>query len=374
MHFSFLTILIFVHGSFFCASASDAFFTIYVNASNISSKTVWNPWSTENVADYNNIWLKTDNVDKTNPTIHEQYPFLSRQKFAYSTGGCYKGYTDASGHTCTTTFDLLEDPSNPNSSYNFTRLRIGLDNVLKMGLKPYVVTGLIPVSFSFNATLSIAKNLNENPPSSYEKYGDYIYELGKYLLNIYGATEIKTWWFGVITEFNNMRHFYDINDANNINDTMIKYFKVYDYTECSLVKAFGKNNFIIGAHSCRSCTNDWDADLLLNHVGNEENYCSGKKGDTQMDFYSSSFYENRIGTPGDQSSFDETICAMNDMVKKYGLENQIKTVAIDEGRILNDQYGVELPQRATGRTWQASWDSLFFYNMIRCNISRFVLH
>eukprot|EP01084_Bolivina_argentea_P084027 152076_1 len=366
------SILVFV--TFICILINqihaDSSFIIQVNASNVSTKTIWNPWTAENIADYTQIWLNTADIDKTKPNIKAQYPFLSIQKIAYGTGGCYKGYKDANNATCRTTFDLLQNPSDTNSAYNFTQLHIAVDNIIKMGLKPYIVTGLIPISYSNNAILSEAKNLNELPPSNYDKYGEYIYELGKYFLNIYGTTHVKQWLFGVITEYNNYRHFDDIYD---VNDTMNEYFKVFDYTECNLKKAFGANNFKIGAHSARNMgtsTNSWNADLLLNHVANEKNYCSGTVGTTQMDFYSSSFYEG-VSSPGDQSKFDEYICSMHDAIKQYNLEDKIKEVAIDEGRIIKDQYNLQIQHRSVGRTYQASWDALFFYNMIRCNISRF---
>ena len=347
-------------------------FDININASKILPKTIWNPWSTENIADYTNGWLNTADIDKTNPTIKEQYPFLSHQKFAYSTGGCYEGYKDPYGAHCTTTFDLLENPSDCNSAYNFSQLEIALKNVLKMGLKPYIVTGLVPIAYSTNAVLSAAKNLNQLPPDNYTQYGEYIYSVVKYLSDTFGKDQVSSWWFGVITEYNNYRHF---NDSYNFNDTIQEYFKIYDYTECNLKKALGANNFIIGAHSARNMAGGgskeaWNPDLLLNHIANEENACTKTKGDTQMDFYSSSFYET-VSKPGDQSNFNNYICSMHDAVQKYGLENKVKTIAIDEGRIINDQWGKPVIHRAVGRTYQASWDSLFFYNMIRCNISRF---
>eukprot|EP01084_Bolivina_argentea_P084026 152074_1 len=370
---SFLLFLVYVlQLSIIKHSKAASSFTIYVNASNVSSIKIWNPWTTENSADYTNIWDNTAYIDKTNPTIKEQYPFFSHQKFAYGTGGCYKGYTDPNNKTCKSHFDLLQDPSNPNSPYNFSQLHIAIDNVIKMGLKPYIVAGLIPIAYSNNATLSDAKDLNELPPSNYTQYGDYIYSLAKYLLNIYGATEIKEWWFGVITEYNNYGHFDDVYDFNA---TMMEYFKIYDYTECNLKKALGANNFILGAHGCcrngQNPTKAWDPDLLLKHIANEENYCTSVTGDTKMDFYSSSFYELGPGNPGDQSMFDTHICSMHDAVKKYGLQDKVRNIAIDEGRILADENGAPLLGRAVGATYQASWDSLLFYNMIRCNITRF---
>eukprot|EP01084_Bolivina_argentea_P084028 152077_1 len=353
-------------------TAAESSFVIQINASKISSKTIWNPWTTENAADYTGQWINNANINKTIP-INQQYPFLSRMKFAYSTGGCYKGYRDVNNKTCTTTFDLLQDPSNPNSSYNFSQLHTAVDNALKMGLKPYIVIGLIPIAYSINATLSNAKNLNELPPTySYEKYGDYIYALAKYFNNYYDPNEIKNWLFGVITEFNNYGHF---DDAYNINATETEYFKVYDYTECNLKKGFGNTNFVLGAHSCRNCRrgfpHSWDPDDLVKHIATEENYCTGVTGNTKMDFYSSSFYEHEPGNPGDQSMFDEYICSMHDVIEKYNLTDQIY-IAIDEGRIIADQYGIQMRPRATGHTYQASWDSLLFVNMIRCNVSRFV--
>ena len=352
---------------------ADKSFKIEVNASNILSQSIWNPWTCENSADYTTEWDNTEYIDKTNPSIKQQYPFLTHQKFAYATGGCYKGYTDQYNKTCRSHFDLLQDPSNSNSPYNFTQLMLAINNTLKMGLKPYLVTGLIPISYSNNSTLSNAKDLNELPPNDYNKYSQYIQGMAQQLLDIYGDKEIKQWWFGVITEFNNYGHF---DDIYNFNATMTEYFKIYDFTECNLKKVFGANNFIIGAHSCRNCprgdSHSWDPDQLLYHIANEKNFCSNKIGDTQMNFYSSSFYERGPGDPGDQSNFDKYICSMHNAINKYGLQYKVTDIAIDEGRILNDQYGIPLPSRSLGSTYQASWDSLLFYNMIRCNITRFV--
>ena len=129
-------------------------FDIYVNISNISSQKVWNPYYALNRADYTQQWLNEETMNNTNPTIKERYGFLNTQKLAYTSGGCYKGY-----ESCTTTFDLLQNPSDTNSKYNFTQLDIAIANILNQGLKPYLVLGLIPISYSINATLSSALNL-----------------------------------------------------------------------------------------------------------------------------------------------------------------------------------------------------------------------
>eukprot|EP01084_Bolivina_argentea_P113305 201964_1 len=193
------------------ASCTGSSFIIIVNASNITSKKIWNPWTTLNAGDYTKQWLNEKTMNNTNPTITQQYPFLKRQKFSSSTGGCYKGYK-----SCKTTFDLLQNPSDSNSPYNFSQLHIAINNVIGQGLKPYLTTGFIPIAYSQNATLSAETDLNQDPPSSYDLYGEYIYNFALSLKQKYAENELKDWLFIVFTEYNNYRHF---NDSQNINNT-----------------------------------------------------------------------------------------------------------------------------------------------------------
>ena len=142
-------------------------------------------------------------------------------------------------------------------------------------------------------------------------YGEYVYNLAKYLINKYGINQVSTWIWGVFTEYNNEDHF---TNPLNKSETPQDYFETHDFTECSLRKAFNSDNFTIGAHSSYG---GWDKFLLLQHMnGSDINKCTMKQGSIKMDFISVSYYEHpdQISHPGNVSNFDEIVCSMNDVL------------------------------------------------------------
>ena len=96
--------------------------------------------SIQQLAATRNIWLNPISNKNDKRTIKQKYSFINTLKFAYGTDGCYESYNQ-----CDVTLDLLQNPSNSSSNYNFTQSSIAIENVL---LKPYIVTDNIPISYS----------------------------------------------------------------------------------------------------------------------------------------------------------------------------------------------------------------------------------
>ena len=101
-------------------------YTVNVNTNQSLNKELWNVWKSEISWYFQGDWM---NTSVPSNTIKSHYPFLERVELFTATGGCYKGYPG-----CTVDRDLLSDPSNPNSTYNFTDIVIAVSNILKQNL------------------------------------------------------------------------------------------------------------------------------------------------------------------------------------------------------------------------------------------------
>lgn len=92
--------------------------------------------------------------------------------------------------------------------YNFTTTDLIFDAYLENGVKPYVQTGFMPkalsthpdpYSFDFDGGAS-ANNIFTgwtNPPTSWEKWGELIYQWAKHCVERYGAAEVESWYWEV---------------------------------------------------------------------------------------------------------------------------------------------------------------------------------
>lgn len=122
-----------------------------------------------------------------------EYPFIENIEFFTSTGGCYLGFPH-----CLVTLDLFTDPRNASSGYNFTVFFSALDRAVKLGYKPYIVTGNVPIALSKNPVLK-AFSVNTSPPDNYKAYYNYLQGIVQALKSRYGISEMKNWKWGVYT-------------------------------------------------------------------------------------------------------------------------------------------------------------------------------
>ncbi|KAJ6492748.1 xylan 1,4-beta-xylosidase [Mycena vitilis] len=109
--------------------------------------------------------------------------------------------------------DAYTEDANGQPIYNFTTTDLIFDAYLENGVKPYVQTGFMPkalsahpdpYSFEFDGGAD-ANNIFTgwtNPPTSWEKWGELIFQWAKHCVERYGAAEVESWYWEVWNEPN----------------------------------------------------------------------------------------------------------------------------------------------------------------------------
>ena len=311
---------------------------------------------------YKSTW-NTDTVEaKPANYVKATYPWLRTAYLQYGTGGCYEPNA-----ACTIDRDMfVNDAQGPSSGYDFFPIHRAARNVLRQGLKPYIDLGAIPVSMSNPPFIGFYFNINTRPPSDYQAYHDYLWWMLQSLVAEFGIDEVRTWQWGVVSEFENRSSFE--NWDQNPNNTQNAYFKVYDTSVGALEEVLGAPFVNVGAHCMCVIPGMWDERNLLNHAVSGPNLYNGGTS-TQLDFVTVSFYENKVGEPGNVSALDATIAGMRDRAVQLGIPNL--PIGVDEGGILAGSDNKELAHSVTGLTWQGSWFALLFKRLLDLNVSSF---
>ncbi len=308
--------------------------------------TINNKWSTMNAWNLNDRWTGVADTQPTN-YFSANYPFIQRIQLMTATGG-------------SSDRDLFVDPNNPSAGYDFSHLVHAAQNILNQGLKPYIVTGNVPLSMSTSPSIG-GFGVNVRPPSDYGAYYTYIKACADALVSRFGLAQVSTWSWGVLTEYNNFDWFYDGNSAAT---TEQAYFKLYDYTVAALQASLGASNLTIGAHACTQC-GSWNPLDFVDHVASGTNYYTGRTG-TQINFLNDSYYD---GSPSNAAlgGLNDAVNSLRNRALADGLTQL--TFGIDEGRLLNGPDGKGLASRAVGESFQGSYDALLFKKMVDNNIS-----
>ena len=307
--------------------------------------------SNMNMWDYHGAWLEAaqhQNADY----FKKNLPFIKYIHFMQATGG--------NGER-----DLFVDPQNKDvkDDYKFDSLIAACRNVLKQGLKPYIKTGNVPLKYSTNPVIGKSFGVNLNPPDDYDVYFKYIKAIGDALVKEFGIDEVKTWKWGVLTEYENKDWFMVDNDSQK---TKISYFKLYDYTVAALQKSICPDVYV-GAHSMAVADGFWNEQDFIEHCAKGINYYTGKTG-SRICFLSCSFYDQKPGKFMERS-LAETIAIVRAKAKQVGLDNL--EYGIDEGRILEGVDMKPLTARIVGDTYQAAYDARLFKIILDNNIDYF---
>ncbi|MGI2298032.1 S-layer homology domain-containing protein [Paenibacillus sp. GXUN7292] len=310
-----------------------------------TGKKIDNKFSDVNVWDYDPIWL-SDAEGWPSDHFSTQYPFIKNVQLMSATGGNDRR-------------DLFIDPDDlaTMTDYKFDALIEAAGNIVDMGLKPFIKTGTVPQKYSAEPHQD-ATGLNERPPADYDQYYDYINAIADALVTEFGINEVKTWTWGVLTEYENGDWFKTSDGLPE--SAKIAYFKLYDYTVAALEDAIGAENLKVGAHSMTVLNGLWDEREFIDHVASGVNYKTGQIG-TQIDYLSASFYDN---VPGGYSSrtITQTINTLRDRAIANGLTDL--EYGIDEGRILSGPDGKPLRSRTVAHSYQGSADAMLFKTMI----------
>ncbi|KAJ7602573.1 xylan 1,4-beta-xylosidase [Mycena polygramma] len=180
--------------------------------------------------------------------------------------------------------DAYTEDADGQPIYNFTTTDLIFDAYLENGVKPYVQTGFMPealsthpdpYSFEFDGGAD-ANNIFTgwtNPPTSWEKWGELIFQWAKHCVERYGAAEVESWYWEVWNEPN----------IAYWNGTEEEYFMLYDHAVDGVLRALPSAT-VGGPEVAGGASGDW-LGLFLNHTLNGKNSVTNTTG-SAIDFIS----------------------------------------------------------------------------------------
>ncbi len=339
--FSYLLSLIIALPGIICSmgeSVNDYSFNI---DSSVIGDTVPNTLSNVNIWDMQGTNLFTD------PQLNDKYnifEFVEYVQLMQCTGGNEQRdlFVDP------TNFDVLDD-------YDFSPLIDNCRGIIALGAKPHLKLGSVPLKYSQNSIQGADFGTNLYPPDDYDVYYNYMAAMARALVDEFGADEVLTWRFGVMTEYENAQWF--MSPDGDPDNSAQAYCKLYDYTVAALQEEIGDGVFA-GAHSMTVTEGLWDERIFIDHCGSGTNYKTGEKG-TRICFLSASFYDSCPGEFTGGMTLAETIAFLRRSAEDAGLKDVI--IGVDEGRILSgNSKGAtdsQLLSRTVGFTYQAAYDA-----------------
>lgn len=301
-----------------------------------------------------NIWDMQAGDQFSKPKLNEKYnifEFVEYVQLMQCTGGNAQR-------------DLFVDPTNYDvlDDYDFSPLIENCRGIISIGAKPHLKLGSVPLKYSQNSIQGADFGTNLYPPDDFDVYYNYMAAMARALVEEFGAEEVLTWRFGVMTEYENSQWF--MSPDGDPDNTAVAYCKLYDYTVAALQDEIGEDVFV-GAHSMTVTEGLWDERIFINHCGNGTNYKTGEKG-TRICFLSGSFYDYCPGEFTEGFSLPETIGFLQRSAEEAGLENLI--FGIDEGRLLcginEGAVDIQLNTRTVGYTYQAAYDARLHKQLI----------
>ncbi len=283
----------------------------------------------------------------TNPRLNEKYNIMEFVEYVQLMQ-CTGGNAQRDLFVDPTNYDVLDD-------YDFSPLIENCKGILTLGAKPHLKLGSVPLKYSQQSIQGADFGTNLYPPDDYDVYYDYMVAMAKALVDEFGAEEVLTWRFGVMTEYENTQWF--ISPDGDPDTTAEAYCKLYDYTVAALQAEIG-NDVFVGAHSMTVTEGFWDEKIFIDHCGNGVNYKTGEKG-TRICFLSASFYDYCPGEYTQGNTLPETIAELQNYADEAGLKDLI--FGVDEGRLLvGNTSGADDEQlltRIVGDTYQAAYDA-----------------
>ena len=272
--------------------------------------------------------------------------------------------------------DLFRDPDDFTvlDDYDFAPLVSSCRGILKTGAKPLLKLGNVPAKLSRKTLEASGEDLgafsvNIYPPDDYNEYYTYIYAVANALVEEFGLEEVRTWRFGVMTEYENADWFRV--PGGDPEKTAEAYCKLYDYTVQALIDVIGPDVFV-GAHSMTCTEGLWDEKMFIRHCAAGTNYATGETG-TRVCYLSASYYEVAPGDRGSTKSIPEIMAELRDTAEQAGLTDLI--YGVDEGRILlglrSGADSSELHSRTVGYTYQAAFDARLVKQMFDSGMDYF---
>lgn len=286
--------------------------------------------------------------------IKKANPFVERVQFMTATGGNSER-------------DLFREPENcaVKNDYDFSPLVRACGNALRLGVKPFIKTGGIPLKMTHNHKISFY-GVNMYAPERMDEYYDYIFAICEELKARFGADEVKTWDWGVFTEFENSDWF---NAADTAKESCRLFCEIYDYTVAAITDSLG-DAVTVGAHAMVMRDNPqlivFEPSEFIRHCAQDRNAKTGKP--VKLDYMAFSFYDgspSRVGI----MTFAQVASLIRKAARQYGLDKL--RIACDEGRIYEGIDGKELSPRTVGFRCQAAMDADLIWQMVNFDVDYF---
>jgi xylan 1,4-beta-xylosidase len=178
------------------------------------------------------------------------------------------------------------EDANGKPVYNWKIVDEIFDTYIQRGMKPFAQIGFMPEALSVNPqsdgsyTNPIKEKVNHytgwnQPPKSYEKYAELVYQWVKHCVDRYGKKEVESWYWELWNEPD--LDFY-------WKGTTEEYIKLYDYAMDGVKRALPTAR--VGGPETTNPGGEKAATFLrtfLEHAVNGTNYATGKKG-SPLDF------------------------------------------------------------------------------------------
>ncbi|KAI9712648.1 MAG: hypothetical protein M1820_001269 [Bogoriella megaspora] len=176
------------------------------------------------------------------------------------------------------------EDANGNTIYNWTIIDRIFDSYLQRNVKPYAQIGFMPLALSshpypyfFNFTPTSPYDVIYTgwsyPPTSYEKWGELVYQWVKHSVERYGEAEVNSWYWEVWNEPN----------INYWNGSVQEFYKLHDYAIANVRRALPSAR-VGGCEVAGGPAGTYLGDFL-NHTLLGQNYATGEIG-TPLDFAS----------------------------------------------------------------------------------------
>ncbi|KAK5718458.1 hypothetical protein LTR15_008187 [Elasticomyces elasticus] len=180
--------------------------------------------------------------------------------------------------------DAYTEDSEGNPIYNWTIVDAIFETYLERNVRPYVQIGFTPkvlasdpepYTFLFNATntYNIIFTGWSHVPTSWQKWGELVYQWVKHEVELRGADEVNSWYWEVWNEPN----------IGYWNGTQEQYFTLYDYAVANVRRALPTAR-VGGPEVAGGPDGDW-LGLFLDHTINGTNNATGGEG-SPLDFIS----------------------------------------------------------------------------------------
>ncbi|KAJ7077386.1 glycosyl hydrolase, family 39 [Mycena belliarum] len=180
--------------------------------------------------------------------------------------------------------DAYTEDADGRPIYNFTITDLIFDAYLENGVKPYVQIGFMPkalsknpepYSFDFNGAAAANDIFTgwSHLPTSFEKWGELVYQWVKHCVERYGVPEVESWYWEVWNEPN----------IPYWNGTQEEYFMLYDHAVQGVLRAL-PSAAVGGPEVAGGAGGDW-LGLFLDHTLKGQNSATNATG-SPIDFIS----------------------------------------------------------------------------------------